>query len=94
MPEPFTLTVIPGLIRDGEDKDHLEFVTFVAQNSITFAQWTAVNIGTFVEDFAKVVPIDDADDIVSQLRAGDTVHFPGFWQLDEIKHKFGGSGND
>jgi len=94
MPEPFTLTAIPGIIGEGEDKGHLEFVTFVAQNNIMFAKWTAVNIGTFVDDFAKFTSISEAANIVARLRAGETVPVPGFWALDEIKHKFGGSGND
>jgi hypothetical protein len=51
MTEPFTLTAIPGLIAEGEDKGHLEFVTFVAENRIVTAKWTAVNVGTFIEDF-------------------------------------------
>jgi hypothetical protein len=92
-PEPFTLTAIPGIIGEGEDKGHLEFVTFVAQNSIMFAKWTAVNVGTFVDDFGRIIPPDEAADVVSRLRDGET-DFPGFWALDEIKHKFGGSGND
>jgi hypothetical protein len=93
-PEPFTLTAIPGIIGEGEDKGHLEFVTFVAQNSIMFAKWTAVNVGTFVDDFGRIIPADEAADVVSRLRAGESVRFPGFWALDEIKHKFDGSGND
>jgi hypothetical protein len=88
------LTAVPGLIAEGEDKGHLEFVTFVVQNTIMFAKWTAVNVGTFVDDFGKIIPADEAADLVRRLRDGDTVRFPGFWALDEIKQKFGGSGND
>jgi len=63
------LTAIPGRIAEGEDKGHLEFVTFVAENRIITAKWTAVNVGTF-EDFSRIVPKEDATAIVSKLRAG------------------------
>jgi hypothetical protein len=53
-----------------------------------------VNVGTFVDDFGRIIPADEAADVVSRLRAGESVRFPGFWGLEEIKHKFGGSGND
>jgi hypothetical protein len=94
MAEPFTLTAIPGLLAEGEDHGHLEFITFVAENRIITAKWTAVNVGTFIEDFSRIVPKEDATDIVSKLRAGTKVLFPGLWHLEEIKHKFGGCGND
>jgi hypothetical protein len=94
MAEPFTLTAIPGLLVEGEHKGHLEFVTFLAENRIITAKWTSVNVGTFVDDFSKIVPRDEATDIVSKLRTGTKVLFPGFWHLEEIKHKFGGSGNE
>jgi hypothetical protein len=94
MTEPFTLTAIPGRVAEGEDKGHLEFVTFVAENRIVSAKWTAVNVGTFIEDFSRIVPKEDATAIVSQLCAGANVLFPGFWHLEEIRHKFGGGGND
>jgi hypothetical protein len=94
MTEPFTLTAIPGLLAEGQDKGHLEFVTFVAENRIITAKWTAVNVGTFIEDFSRIQPREDATDIVSKLKAGTKVLFPGFWHIEEIKQKFGGCGND
>jgi hypothetical protein len=66
----------------------------MAENRIITAKRTAVNVATSVEDFSKIVPMDEAANIVSKLRAGARVLFPGFWHLDEIKHKFGGSGNE
>jgi hypothetical protein len=94
MAEPFVLSAIPGIIGEGEDKGTLEFVTFMAYNGIMTAKWTVVNVGTFIEDFSRIVPKDEAIDTVARLRAGLKVIFPGFWHLDEIKHKFGGSRND
>jgi hypothetical protein len=47
-----------------------------------------------VDDFGKTISADEAANIVARLREGETVRLPGFWALDEIKHKFGGSAND
>ena len=93
MSEPFTLTAIPTLLVEGDDKGHLEFVTFIAQNSQSTEKWTAVNIGTFAGDFAQIVDAGTAANIVRRLRSGEQVLFPGFWHLHEIKHRFGGSTN-
>ena len=94
MSEPFTLTAIPSVLREGKDKGHLEFVTFVAKNGAIEEQWTGVNVGTFADDFAQIVDAGSAVAILRRLRSGEKVVFPGFWHLDEIKHRFGGSGND
>ncbi|RZU39312.1 hypothetical protein [Edaphobacter modestus] len=94
MAEPFTLTAIPNLLPEGEFKGHLETITFVASDGYTTHKWWSTNIGTYAEDFAKVIPSEEANVILARLRAGETVTFPGFWAIDEIKHKFGGPGNE
>jgi hypothetical protein len=94
MSEPFTLTAIPGVLRVGEDKGHLEFVTFVAQNGAIEEKWTGMNVGTFADDFAQIVDAGTAVAILRRLRSGEKVVFPGFWHLEEIKDRFGGNGRD
>jgi hypothetical protein len=86
--EPFVLIAIPGINGD-RGEGYLEFVTFEVQNSFMFAKWSAVNIGTFVEEFSKIVPQSQAIEILNRLRAGKTVQFPGLWALDDIKSKLG-----
>lgn len=94
MAEPFTLTAIPDLLPEGEFKGHLETVTFIANDGNTTHKWWSTNIGTYADDFARIVPRPEARRILDQLRRGETVTFPGLWALDEIKHKFGGVGNE
>jgi hypothetical protein len=90
----FTLTAIPHLLPEGEHKGHLEYVQFVAMEGSVKHKWSSVNVGTYAEDFAKIVPTDLARLILSRLRNGETVTFPGLWDLEQIKHQFGGNGND
>jgi hypothetical protein len=94
MAEPFTLTAFPCVLSEGEHKGHLEFITFVAENSEGSQKWTAVNTGTLVQDFMEIVDRNTAEDIVRRLSHGEQVLFPGFWAIEEIKHQFGGAGND
>ena len=94
MREPFVLTAFPTLLSEGEFKGHLEFVTFIATDGFITEKWTSVNVGTYAEDFSKIVSPLEAHYILQLLSKGETVVFPGFWALEEIKHKFGGAGND
>jgi hypothetical protein len=94
MAEPFTLTAYPGLLAEGEFRGHLEFVTFVARRGDSSEKWTSVNVGSYVDDFARIMPREEAADLVARLRRGETVEIPGYWHLDEVKHKFGGAGNE
>jgi hypothetical protein len=86
----FTLIAEPGLLLEGEFKGHLETVTFVAVNANDMHKWWSVNVGSFEKDFSRIVLPSVAIEIVKRLRAGETVEFPGRYELREIKG-FGGS---
>nr|AOS95174.1 hypothetical protein [uncultured bacterium] len=90
----FTLTAWPTVLSEGDFKGHLEFLTFVAKDGYKTEKWTAVNTGTLAEAFSKIVSRPEANAILERLKRGEIVLFPGFWALDEIKHKFGGPGNE
>jgi hypothetical protein len=88
------LTAIPCLLPEGEHKGHLEYVTFIATDGSYSKKWFATNIGTFAEDFAKIVPCCNAANILDRLRRGEPVLFPGLYELNQVLHQFGGVGND
>jgi len=94
MAATFTLTAIPCLLSEGEDKGHLEFVTFVASDGGYSKKWTSTNIGTYAWDFAKIIPHGNAVMILERLRRGHAVQFPGLFELNDVLHQFGGAGND
>jgi hypothetical protein len=90
----FTLTALLWLLPEGELKGYLEYVTFIATDGGYTMKWCATNTGTFAEDFAKIVPPGNAQHILERLRRGETVLFPGLFELDQVLHQFGGSSND
>ena len=57
-------------------------------------KWWSVNVGTYEEDFTKIVSPELAKDIANRLRRGETVEFPNRYELREIKGGFGGRFND
>jgi len=67
---------------------------FIATSGNYSKKWSATNIGTFAEDFAKIVPRCNAENILERLRRGEPVLFPGLYELDQVLHQFGGAGND
>jgi hypothetical protein len=94
MAATFALTAIPSLLREGENKGHLEYVTFIATDGGYSKKWTSTNTGTYVQDFALIVDAGSAQHIVDQLRRGETVLFPGLFELDQLLHQFGGAGSE
>jgi hypothetical protein len=94
MAEPFVLTAVPQILLEGPTKGHLKYVQFSASDGLTSHHWWSTNTGTYVEDFAKIMPKAEAYAIVASLRRGETVILPGYWALDEIKHKFGSALNE
>ena len=63
----FALTAIPRLLRDGDHKGHLEYVTFIATDGTYTKKWSATNTGTFAADFARIVPPGNAQSILERL---------------------------
>ena len=94
MAATFSLTAIPSLLPEGEHRGHLEYVTFLATDGGYSKKWSATNIETFAEDFAKIVPSCNAENIVDRLRRGEPVLFPGLYELAQVLHQFGGSSNE
>jgi hypothetical protein len=94
MERTFALTAVPWFIHEGEHKGHLEYVTFIATDGAYTKKWSASNTGTFAEDFAKIVPLGNATNILERLRRGEPVLFPGLFALDQVLHQFGGSANE
>jgi len=90
----FALSAIPTLLPEGEHKGHLEYVTFIGTDGFNRYRWSSTNTGTFVEDFPSIVPRANAEDILTRLRRGEPVLFPGLFEIEQIRHIFGGAGND
>jgi hypothetical protein len=93
MAEPYKLTAIPFLLLEGEDKGHLETVTFVASSDRETQKWRSVNVGSYETDFSKLVHSSAAKEILNRPRSGETVEFPGRYELSQLKG-FGGSWGD
>ena len=55
MAEPYKLTATPFLLLEGEDKGHLETVTFIATSERDTQKWWSVNVGSYETDFSKLV---------------------------------------
>ena len=83
MAQTFTLTAVPWLLPEGEFKGYLEYVTFIATDGGYTKKWSSTNIGTYAEDFAKILPPSDAQDVLERLRRGEMVLFPGLFELDK-----------
>jgi hypothetical protein len=86
----YTLIAEPGLLLEGQFKGHLETVAFVAVNGDDMHKCWSVNVGSFEKDFSTIVLPLAAKEIVKRLRAGETIEFPGRYELGEIM-RFGGS---
>jgi hypothetical protein len=95
MPKTFTLTAISELLPEGEHTGELGYVTFIATDGVDTHKYWTTNTDRLEEDFAQVVPEIEARSIVQQLRRGETVLFPGAWNLDYLfTNRLGGASND
>ncbi len=90
----YKLVAAPHLLPAGDFKGYLETVTFIAANEKETHRWWAVNVGTFEKDFSRIVSPELAQDIVYRLRQGEIVEFPNYYELAEVKGKFGGRWSD
>ena len=90
----YKLVAVPSLLTEGEFKGYLETVTFVAASERESRKWWSVNVGTYEEDFTKIVSPELAKDIANRLQRGETVEFPNRYELEEVKGGFGGRFND
>lgn len=84
----FKLVAVPFLLREGEFKGHLETVTFTAASEQETHKWPSVNVGTYENDFSKIVSPELAHHIVDRLRGGETVEFPNRYELAEVRGIF------
>ncbi|MBB5060475.1 hypothetical protein HDF16_005211 [Granulicella aggregans] len=94
MNQTFKLTVMPGLLSEGEFAGHLETVHFIAKSETELHEWWAVNTGTLEQEFGQVVSLELASHLVGRLRVGETVEFPNRYAFEEVKCKIGGRWQD
>jgi hypothetical protein len=94
MPPVYKLVAAPHLLPAGDFQGYLETVTFIAANEKESHKWWAVNVGTFENDFMKIVSPELAANIMSRLRRGEIVEFPNRYELAQVKGKFGGCFTD
>jgi hypothetical protein len=90
----YKLIAAPHLLPAGDFKGHLETVTFIAANDKETHRWWGVNVGTFEQDFARIVSPEMAEHIVRRLRNGEVVEFPNLYELADVKNRFGGCWSD
>ena len=87
---PYKLIATPHVLIEGNLFGRLEHVTFTATYGSETHEWRAKRTEHLASEFAKVVPLRDAYGIVEQLRDGVTVEFPGRYDLEDIRSRFGG----
>jgi hypothetical protein len=93
MSGPYTVTITPGLLAEGEHKGHLEYLNFSAVSKTDTKKWSSVNTGTLLDDFRAIFG-EWGPSILERLRNGETVELPRTFEIDEIRYKIGGAGND
>jgi hypothetical protein len=94
MKATFALSAIPHLLREGENKGHLQYVTFIATDGIERHTGSLANVGTYAEDFALIVDAGYAVLFMERLHNSETVLFPGLFARDQIQNCLGGFTND
>ena len=82
------LVAFPNLLAGGDFKGYLQSVTFTATNGSDLHQWSTTNIVRVEVGLKSVLHPDIAAGCMERLRAGETVTFPGRWELNEIMHNF------
>ena len=92
MSGPYTVTITPGLLAEGEHKGHLEYLHFTASAEDDLVKRWSVNTGTLLEDFRAIFGEWGAD-ILERLRRGETVKLPRTLEIEEAR-RIGGAGND
>jgi len=92
MPGPYTVTIRPGFIAEGEHKGHLEYLHFSATDGSNVQKWWTVNAGSLDQDFRTLFG-DWGIGILDRLRNGETVKLPRPLDLKEAL-TIGEAGND
>ena len=92
MSGPFTVTVAPRFLAEGEHKGHLESLHFLATDGISLHRWWSVNTGTLHENFRSIFGEWGAR-ILDRPRKGETVKLPRTLELEEAR-RIGGAAND
>jgi hypothetical protein len=85
--------VLDGVDTEGEHKGHLEYLHFPGTDENNLLRWWSVNTDTLPDDFRAIFGEWRAG-ILSRLRSGETVKLPRNVELDEIRGKIGGAGNE
>jgi hypothetical protein len=86
----YKLIAVPFLRREGDYKGHLETVTFIAASEQETHKWWSINVGTYENDFRKIVSPELAKYVVEKLCAGETVEFPNRYELGQVRGGFSG----
>ena len=93
MRKPYTVTIRPALLPKGKHKGRLEYLHFTADDGSHLIRWWSVNTGTLQDDFRAIFG-DWGPGLLERLSSGETVKLPRTFDLDEIRGKIGGAGND
>jgi hypothetical protein len=71
MSGPYTVTIKPRLLAEGEHKGHLEYLHFTATDGTHEHRWWAVNTGMLADEFSAIFG-DWGAGILERLRKGET----------------------
>ena len=85
----YTLTALADLHQETKDSPRLRSVLFIATDGYESHTWKVPNTGTFVADFSFLVDAGTAHTIFQKLCRGETVTFPGLYELKMLKEHLG-----
>lgn len=85
MSDNYRITVRPHFLHEGPYKGYMERVQFFAVSGDYTIGWYETNYGQLAESFRRLVPGVIADNLISILRMGDVVTFPGHYTDDEVQ---------
>lgn len=81
----YRITVTPHFLSEGEHKGHMEHVEFIATSPDNTMGCHETNYGQLAESFRRLVPAAIADNLISILRTGDPVTFPGHYTTEQVR---------
>ena len=85
----YTLTALADLQPETKDGPRLRSILFIATDGNENHTWKTPNTGTFVADFSLLVDAGTAHTIFQKLCRGETVTFPGLFELKMLKDHLG-----
>ena len=84
----YTLFAMPSLFAKGPFTGELKGITFLAISPNKTVRWFALNVGQFDNLFSELLSHGIAQQLMSSLRRGRGIQFPGEYRPDQFASGF------